>query len=106
MLDIWRTLDSSGQSAGLGGRGEKEKKGKGKDEATSEYAPEILTELICTILRSVSIEHPPEVLEHCVAAVSACIEEFDNTVPVPVLDNILLCVGAGPVVYITNPAAV
>ena len=37
---------------------------------------------------------------------SACIEESNNNVPVPVLENILLCVVAGPVVYVTNPAAV
>ena len=40
------------------------------------------------------------------ATVSACIEKFHNTVPVPVLDKILLCVGAGPVVYVTNPVDV
>ena len=62
--------------------------------------------MIRTILRSVLIEHPPEVSDHTVAAVSACIEEFDNTVPMPVLDKILFCVEAGPVVYVTNPASV
>lgn len=31
-------------------------------------------------------------------------EEFDGTVPVPILDEILLCIGAGPVIQVTNPA--
>ena len=81
MVDLWRTLDSLGKVAGLGGRGEKEGKGECKegsredeDEATSEGALEILTEMIHTILRLVSIDHPPEVSEYSVATVSACIE--------------------------------
>ena len=102
----------SGQGAGLEGRGKKEEKGEGEeglredeDEATSKDALEMLTELIHTILRSISIEHPPKASEHDEANVSACIEEFDNTVPVPVLDKTLLYVRAGTGVYVTNPAA-
>ena len=37
------------------------------------------------------------------AAVSDYIEELNNNVPVPVLDKILLCIGAVPVAYVTNP---
>ena len=49
-----------GQGAGLGGRGKQEENLEGKegsredeDESTSEYALEITTELIHTILKSV-----------------------------------------------------
>ena len=102
-----------GRALAWGGRGKKEKKGEGEEslredeyEATSKDALDMLTELIRTILRSVSIEHTPKASEHAVAAVPDCIEEFDNTVPMLVLENILLCIGSGPVVYVTNPAAV
>ena len=78
MVDLWRTLDSLGKVAGLGGRGEKEGKGECKegsredeDEATSEGALEILTEMIHTILRLVSIDHPPRGIGvfcgHCIS---------------------------------------
>ena len=60
LVDLWSTLDSLGQGAGLGRRWKKEVKGEGyegsredEDESTSEYALEITTELIHTILKSV-----------------------------------------------------
>ena len=47
--------------------------------------------------------HPPEVAGHAEAAVAACIEEFEGSVPVPVVEELLTCVGAGPRATVPNP---
>lgn len=67
---------------------------------------ETLASLIRTVLSCVQVDHPPEVSSHAISAVSACIEEFVTTIPIPILDEILMQIGAGPVTLITNPAAV
>jgi len=76
-----------------------------EDELRQE-ALEILCDLIRTIITCVHVDHPPEVAAHAEVAVAACIEEFDGSVPVQVLDEILVFVGAGPIQWVTNPAAV
>jgi hypothetical protein len=77
-----------------------------KDSPTSEEAMEVLRELIEVLLNSIQIDHPSEVTAFAIAAISACVEEFYGSVPFSILDEILKCVGAGPVVYVTNPAFV
>lgn len=52
------------------------------------------------------MDHNSDVFSHATAAVSACLEEFDGTVPVMLLDEVLGCISAGPVVPVTNPAFV
>ncbi len=69
-------------------------------------ALELLADLLRTILTCVSVDHPPDVADHAVIAVSACLDEFEGTLPIPVMDEVLMCIGAGPVVMVTNPAAV
>ncbi len=71
---------------------------------TSDEAMETLRELIEVLLNRVTVEHPSEVTTLAVSAISACVDEFYSTVPIPILDEILKCVGAGPVIYVTNPA--
>ena len=74
--------------------------------STKDEALEMLTSLIQTIISSVQVDHPVEVTSHAIIAVSACIEEFVSSVPIPVLDEILIHVGNGPVTLVTNPEAV
>ena len=69
-----------------------------------ECALETLCELIRTLLNCVHVDHPPEVASHAELAVSACLEEFEGSVPLPILEEVLTCVGCGPVVWVTNPA--
>ncbi len=69
---------------------------------TSEDALGILCELIGTLLNSVSIDHPSEISKYVVEMVVGCLEEFD-VIPIPVLDEILICIGHGPVINVTNP---
>ena len=66
----------------------------------------MLCELIKTIIHSVTWEHPAEVYTNAVDAVTACVDEFYQNTPIPVLDEILAPIGAGPTVWVTNPAAV
>jgi hypothetical protein len=49
------------------------------------------------------VDHPPEVGQHAESAVTACVEEFEGNIPNPVLDELLLPIGSGPVTYITDP---
>ena len=77
------------------------------DTKITENEPlEMLTSLIRTVLSCVQVDHPPEVSSHAISTVSACIEEFVSTVPIPILDEILTQIGAGPITLVTNPAAV
>mmetsp|Transcript_210 Transcript_210/g.393 ORF Transcript_210/g.393 Transcript_210/m.393 type:complete len:1914 (-) Transcript_210:1028-6769(-) len=73
--------------------------GQGENDAL-----ETLIELVHTLLTCTSIDHPPEVAAHAELAVAACIEEFEGSVPIALLEELLTCVGQGPVVWVTNPA--
>ena len=95
LVDLIRTeRGHSGAGGGPGG-------GPGDGE---EPALDALCDLLRTLLTCVHVDHPPEVAAHAELAVSACIEEFEGTVPVRVLEEVLTCVGEGPVVWVTNPA--
>ncbi len=76
------------------------------DDDIGEYdALETLCELLRTLLSCVRLDHPPEVAHHAEMAVLACIEEFEGgVVPMQVLEELLVCVGKGPVVWVANPA--
>lgn len=76
---------------------------RGSDEE-GESALETLCELIRTLLNCVHVDHPPEVAAHAEMAVAACVEEFEGSVPQQVLEEILTCIGSGPVVMVPNPA--
>lgn len=76
------------------------------DLVRTEQAPhalETLCELIKTILTCVHVDHPPEVGQHAESAVAACVEEFEGNIPNPVLDELLMPVGSGPVTYVIDP---
>ena len=66
-------------------------------------AEETLQELIKTLLAGVHLDHPPEVGSHAENAIAACLEEFETVIPVGVLEELLVAVGQGPVVYVPNP---
>ena len=68
-----------------------------------ERAEETLQELIKTILTGVHVDHPPEVGGHAENAIASCLEEFESVIPTKILDEVLLAVGQGPVVYVPNP---
>ena len=99
LVELIRSLDPSGTPS-------QQDDFSGEEETTREEATEVLCDLIRTIIHSISIEHPAEVFMNAIEGVSACIDEFYNNTPIPVLDEILAPIGAGPVVYVTNPAAV
>lgn len=66
----------------------------------------VLAELFRTILQSVRTHHPYEVFEMTQKTISGCLEEYGEgvLVPTPLLDELLICVGQGPTVLITNPS--
>lgn len=68
-------------------------------------ALDVLCELFRTLLGSVRTGHPPEIADYSQKALVACVEEFfDNsaTVPVPILDELLFCIGQGPRVLVLH----
>ncbi|VEU41959.1 unnamed protein product [Pseudo-nitzschia multistriata] len=69
---------------------------------TNREALLVLTELFRTLLQSVRNGHPPEVLDCCRKTLTSCIEEFFETtfLPVPLLDELLVCIGQGPRVLV------
>jgi hypothetical protein len=81
------------------------------DDANGEHGPDealrVLAELLRTILQSVRLDHPPQIPELAQKTISACLEEYDNgiMVPIPLLDELLVCIGQGRTVLVTNPAA-
>lgn len=66
----------------------------------------VLAELFRTILQSVRTHHPHEIFEMTQKTISGCLEEYGEGVLIPtaLLDELLICVGQGPVVLVTNPS--
>ncbi|KAG7362780.1 hypothetical protein IV203_026140 [Nitzschia inconspicua] len=67
------------------------------NDGTSQEALQILTDLFRTLLDSVRVEHPREILDFCEKTMTSSIEEFfeSTLLPVPILDQILLSIGQG-----------
>jgi hypothetical protein len=81
------------------------KKGQQKKKKTtsiSEESLQVLTELFRTLLQSVRTEHPSEISDFCQKTLVSCVEEFyeSTIVPIPILDEILVCLGQGPRVLV------
>ena len=87
------------------------RKNKGSQPKTKKLKPkvnikkealQILSELFRTLLQSVRNEHKTEILEFCQKTLTSCVEEFFETVmiPVPILDELLVCIGQGPRVLV------
>lgn len=89
---------SGGRKRSLGNSPRKE-----EEEGTLD-ALETLCDLIRTLLTCVRPDHPPEVASHAELAIVACLEEFEGCVPYRVLEQLLVCIGRGPIVWTTNPA--
>ena len=100
LVELIRSLEPSGTQS------QQDEFDDGEGETSREEATEMLCDLIRTIIHCVTIDHPAEVFMNAIEAVTACIDEFYNNTPIPVLDEILAPIGAGPIVYVTNPAAV
>ena len=66
----------------------------------------VLKELFRTILQSIRLDHPPQVAELSQRALLACLEEYFEGILVPpqLLDELLICIGQGRTVLVTNPA--
>lgn len=71
----------------------------------SENPVQLLAQLFRTLLGMVHNEHSLHVPEMVQLVVTGCVEEYHRHVPIPLLDEILLCVGSGPTVWAVNPAA-
>jgi hypothetical protein len=79
---------------------------KNNNNMNNEDTPlELLADLIKTLLHSVRTDHAPQILELVEKAVVACVDEYSHGMPIKILDEILLLIGQGPVVLVTNPAA-
>ena len=77
-----------------------------KDEGEdSQEALQVLCELFRTLLNSVRVEHQHEVAELVKETLISCLEEFYEgfSQPIPLLDELLVCVGQGPTVLVVNP---
>jgi hypothetical protein len=72
-------------------------------QPTSEDALEVLRELVEVLLDCVHVDHSQDIVQLAADAIAACVEEFDGGVPIPILDEILKCIGTGSVVQVTNP---
>ena len=74
-------------------------------EQESQEALQVLADLFRTILQSVRLEHPPEIAELTQQTISACLEEYYEGIvlPTPLLDELLIAIGQGPLVLVTNP---
>jgi sister chromatid cohesion protein PDS5 len=77
-----------------------------KDDDCREEALLVLTDLFKTLLQSVRNEHPPQVPELVQQTLCGCLEEFHDGImlPVPLLDELLMCIGQGSCVLVVNPA--
>jgi len=69
---------------------------------------ETLADLIRTLLHVVRNGHPQEVQVCVQEAVVACLDEYEgehhaHAVPIPLLDELLLCIGQGPTQWVVNP---
>lgn len=73
------------------------------DGPSSEDALECLREFVEVLLHCVHIDHSVEIRAHAADAISACVEEFEGGVPIPIMDELLKCIGAGSVIDVTNP---
>ena len=103
--------DDDEDDGGSGGPEDEDREGEeddddggGGDEGLAGDALEVLCDLVRSLLACVRPDHPPEVPAHAASAVAACLEEFEGGVPHQVLEELLACVGRGPVVWVTNPA--
>ena len=69
-------------------------------------ALQVLSELFRTLLQSVRNEHPTEIFDFCQRTLTSCVEEFfESTIlPIPILDELLLCIGQGPRVLVLQQA--
>ncbi|GKY98371.1 hypothetical protein MPSEU_000794700 [Mayamaea pseudoterrestris] len=69
-------------------------------------AMELLAEFVQALLHCLRHDHPPIVLELAQKAIVAVLDEYDpQNVPIAVLDELLLCIGQGPSITITENAA-
>ena len=106
LVELIRSLDPSGTFSQREMMDSDDENDGNDESAIREEAEEMLCDLIKTIIHSVTWEHPAEVYSNAVEAVTACVDEFYQNTPIPVLDEILTPIGAGPTVWVTNPAAV
>lgn len=76
-----------------------------KDEECKGEALPVLADLFRTLLQSVRTEHPPDIAEMIQTTICGCFEEFHDGImlPIPLIDELLVCIGQGPRVLVINP---
>lgn len=74
------------------------------DKEYDEPPLDVLTDLFHTLLSSVRIEHAPQVVEKTEMTLTSCLEEYhmSSSVPIPLLDELLLCIAQGPTQWVTK----
>jgi hypothetical protein len=71
----------------------------------SEDPIQLLAQLFHTLLHMLHNDHSTQIHEMVQIAIVACLDEYHVHVPVPLLDELLLCLAPGPTVWAINPAA-
>lgn len=71
----------------------------------SEDPIQLLAQLFRTLLQMLQNEHSTHIHEMVQIAIIACLEEYHVHIPIPLLDELLLCLAPGPTVWAINPAA-
>lgn len=70
----------------------------------NEKAQEMLVEFIHTLLHCVRHEHSSKIVEWVQQSIAHCLEDYHPTqgvpVPIPILDELLKCVGQGPTMFV------
>jgi sister-chromatid-cohesion protein PDS5 len=76
-----------------------------KEDNCREEALPVLADLFKTLLQSVRKEHPPQIPELIQQTLCGCLEEFHDGImlPIPLIDELLVCVGQGSRVLVVNP---
>ena len=66
----------------------------------------VLKDLFRTVLQSIRLDHPSQVAELSQRALLGCLDEYYEGILVPsqLLDELLVCIGQGRTVLVTNPA--
>jgi hypothetical protein len=66
---------------------------------------DVLAELFQVCLQSLRVQHPNIVHDYVKGMISSCLEEYYGglSVPIPLVDQLLICVGQGPKIWVTNP---
>jgi sister-chromatid-cohesion protein PDS5 len=78
--------------------------GDGSDTVEDDENPtELLADLFRTVMQSLRTNHSPDVSDYALKILTGCLAEYTDgmPVPIPILDEILICLGTGPTITVT-----